>query len=168
MELLLHNQVRLPLNARPVPMTAATSQTIGVQRQQQSCTSFRVVFKLVLIQLYHSWLYTLYVAMDANFRLKLRDRQIKNDPELGPGWAYCVNEKSYQEEMEQYGDQTEVFVLYSILIIANNCYRLATASPTSMPSTTPIHDSLKTVLRMGWEMLYVLDIPLSERLAPRT
>jgi hypothetical protein len=34
--------------------------------------------------------------MDANFRLKLRNRHIKNDPELGPGWAYCVNERDYQ------------------------------------------------------------------------
>ena len=49
--------------------------------------------------------------MDANFRLKLRDRHIKNDPELGPGWAYCVDEKPYQEEMEKYGDQTEVWAL---------------------------------------------------------
>jgi hypothetical protein len=48
--------------------------------------------------------------MDANFRLKLRDRHIKNDPELGPGWAYCVQEKRYQDEMEKYGDQTEVSI----------------------------------------------------------
>ena len=57
--------------------------------------------------------------MEANFRLKLRDHQIKNDPELGPGWAYCINEKPYQEEMEQYGDQTEVRAAYSILIVCH-------------------------------------------------
>jgi len=49
--------------------------------------------------------------MDANFRLKLRDRHIKNDPELGPGWAYYVDEKVYQEEMKKYGDQIEVYVI---------------------------------------------------------
>ena len=48
------------------------------------------------------------MVWDANFRLKLRDRHIKNDPKLGPGWAYCVDEKPYQEEMEKYGDQIEV------------------------------------------------------------
>jgi hypothetical protein len=52
--------------------------------------------------------------MDANFRLKLRERHIKNDPELGPGWAYCVEEKSYQEEMAKYGDQTEVCMIVSV------------------------------------------------------
>ena len=49
--------------------------------------------------------------MDANFRLKLRDRGIKNDPELGPGWAYFVNETEYQKVMATFGDQTEVCVL---------------------------------------------------------
>ena len=51
--------------------------------------------------------------MDANFQLKLRDRHIRNDPELGPGWAYCVQEKAYQAEMAEYGDQTEVCALRS-------------------------------------------------------
>ncbi|KIM72767.1 hypothetical protein PILCRDRAFT_15828 [Piloderma croceum F 1598] len=55
-----------------------------------------------------AWIYTLYLAMDANFCLKLRNCHIKNDPELGPGWAYCANETHYQNEMDQYGDQTEI------------------------------------------------------------
>lgn len=55
-----------------------------------------------------SWLYTLYLAMDANFRLKLRQRGIKNDPELGPGWAYFVEETHYKAKMETFGDQEEV------------------------------------------------------------
>ena len=52
--------------------------------------------------------------MDANYRLKLRECYIKNDPELGPGWAYCVNKKLYQEEMVKYGDQTEVCIVISV------------------------------------------------------
>ena len=72
---------------------------------------------LVLISC--SWLYILYLAMDANFRLKLRDRHIKNDPELGPGWAYCVSEKPYQEEMEKYGDQIEVVMLHVSIVTCN-------------------------------------------------
>lgn len=46
--------------------------------------------------------------MDANFRLKLQNQHIKNDPELAPGWAYCVPEKKYQNEMDQHSDQQEV------------------------------------------------------------
>lgn len=55
-----------------------------------------------------SWIYTLYLAMDANFRLKLRDRNIRQDPELGPGWSYFVHEANYQESMATFGDQKEV------------------------------------------------------------
>jgi hypothetical protein len=50
--------------------------------------------------------------MDTNFRLKLRNCHIKNDPELSPGWAYCVNEQRYQNEMDQHGDQIEVSLRY--------------------------------------------------------
>ena len=72
---------------------------------------------LVLISC--SWLYILYLAMDANFRLKLKDRHIKNDPELGPGWVYCVSKKPYQEEMEKYGDQIEVVMLHVSIVTCN-------------------------------------------------
>src|SRR6266481_7040138 len=66
-----------------------------------------------------SWIYTLYLAMDANFRLKLRNRHIKNDPELGPGWAYCVDEKQYQNEMDKYGDQIEVSLRFPIALLSD-------------------------------------------------
>lgn len=48
-----------------------------------------------------SWLYTLFLAIDANFRLKRKDRGVLQDPELGPGWAYMVNETAYQEELRK-------------------------------------------------------------------
>jgi hypothetical protein len=56
-----------------------------------------------------SWLYTLMVAMDANFRLrsKLRGLQSK-DPTLTPGWAYFVNNGSYADFIKDYVDQDEV------------------------------------------------------------
>ncbi|TDL16540.1 hypothetical protein BD410DRAFT_816721 [Rickenella mellea] len=46
-----------------------------------------------------SWMYMLILAVDANFRLKLKDRGIK-DPELGSGWAYFVETKKYQEVLD--------------------------------------------------------------------
>lgn len=46
--------------------------------------------------------------MDANFRLKLRNRGIRNDPELGLGWGYFVNDLDYQTVMATFGDQEEV------------------------------------------------------------
>ena len=41
-----------------------------------------------------SWIYAQFIALDANFRLKLKNRQI-NDPELGSGWFYFVENSAY-------------------------------------------------------------------------
>lgn len=54
--------------------------------------------------------------MDANFRLKCRDRGIKNDPELAPGSAYFVEHQRYLKVMETFGDQVEVHLLLSLLV----------------------------------------------------
>ena len=48
------------------------------------------------------------VVMDANFRLKSKDRDIKSDPALGSGLAYYVEESAYQEYLKGCPEQTEV------------------------------------------------------------
>ncbi|EIN10159.1 hypothetical protein PUNSTDRAFT_64703, partial [Punctularia strigosozonata HHB-11173 SS5] len=53
------------------------------------------------------WIYTLFIALDACFRLKNKDRKI-HDPELGNGWGYCVEETSYQEHLKEYVEIEEV------------------------------------------------------------
>lgn len=40
------------------------------------------------------WLYAQFIAVDANFKLRLKNRKI-NDPELGPGWSYFVEDSAY-------------------------------------------------------------------------
>ena len=42
-----------------------------------------------------SWKNTLFVGIDACFKTKLKDRGF-NDPDLGTGLAYMVNENQYQ------------------------------------------------------------------------
>lgn len=41
----------------------------------------------------------LVLAIDANFRLKSKDRGVSNDPPLGPGWAYLVDPIPYHEQL---------------------------------------------------------------------
>ena len=55
----------------------------------------------------YRWLYSLFLAVDANFRLKLKDRNIK-DPEIGSGWAYFVEHNRYIEHVSQRTDDVEV------------------------------------------------------------
>lgn len=45
--------------------------------------------------------------LDANFRLKLKDRKVV-DPALGPGLAYYVQEQPYLDHIKASGPQTEV------------------------------------------------------------
>lgn len=55
----------------------------------------------------YRWLFCLFLALDANFRLTLKDRGI-SDPELGPGWAYFVENGRYVEHISQSTNDTEV------------------------------------------------------------
>lgn len=48
--------------------------------------------------------------LDANFRLKLKDRGFE-DVALSAGWAYCVAESKYKGFIAKFGDQAEVWVL---------------------------------------------------------
>jgi len=59
---------------------------------------------------YLSFLYILFLAIDANFKLKGKDRRI-DDVELAPGWGCFVEESRYQEHLALYVDQPEVRVL---------------------------------------------------------
>ncbi|KAL0957687.1 hypothetical protein HGRIS_001468 [Hohenbuehelia grisea] len=47
-----------------------------------------------------SWLYSLFVGIDGNFRLKrkLVSNEV-NDPSLGDGWAYIVEEKAFKDHI---------------------------------------------------------------------
>ena len=45
--------------------------------------------------------------LDANFRAKCKARGLET-AELGPGWSYFVEERTYQQHLKKYGAQTEV------------------------------------------------------------
>ncbi|KAH8106480.1 hypothetical protein DFH11DRAFT_1549960 [Phellopilus nigrolimitatus] len=56
-----------------------------------------------------SWLDSLFVMLDANFRLKCKDRSI-DDPALGSGLAYYVEDTSYKKFLSSCGPQIEMNV----------------------------------------------------------
>ena len=55
------------------------------------------------------WLYSLFIAMDANFRLKLKSRGIQ-DPELGSGLAYFVNNAKFEAHLKNHVGEDNVGV----------------------------------------------------------
>ncbi|KAJ3509664.1 hypothetical protein NMY22_g16220 [Coprinellus aureogranulatus] len=54
-----------------------------------------------------AFLYTLYLAIDANFKLKGKDRGL-DDIELAPGWGAFVEELAYQAHIGPYIDEPEI------------------------------------------------------------
>jgi len=55
----------------------------------------------------------LFLAMDANFRLRLKARGI-NDPELGSGWAYFVEESDYAAHIKKNMEDKDVSLIFVI------------------------------------------------------
>ena len=51
--------------------------------------------------------------VDANFRARCKDRSFK-DRELGPGWAYFVEESSYMAHVRKHRNKKEVSLLRGI------------------------------------------------------
>ncbi|KAF7968821.1 hypothetical protein HWV62_29262 [Athelia sp. TMB] len=52
------------------------------------------------------WLYALLVTIDANFRMKLKDKGLAADPPMGDGWSHMVKTAPYKVYVEKYGHQT--------------------------------------------------------------
>jgi len=66
-----------------------------------------LLYKYTVVLTHPRWLYTLFIAIDANFRAGLKDRGL-SDIELAPGWAYLVEELKYQHHIKTYLNHKEV------------------------------------------------------------
>ena len=54
---------------------------------------------------FNSYLNTLFLAIDANFRLKRRNVSSEaSDPSFSNGWSYFVPEKGYKQYLQKYSD----------------------------------------------------------------
>jgi hypothetical protein len=57
------------------------------------------------------WIYAQFIAVDANFKLKLKNRRIE-DPELGSGWSYFVENSQYTRHVARNPREKDVRVYY--------------------------------------------------------
>ncbi|KAI0057483.1 hypothetical protein BV25DRAFT_1812316 [Artomyces pyxidatus] len=53
------------------------------------------------------WKYAMMFSMDANFKLKLKNRGL-DDVQLAPGWAYFVPPEPYKEHLDKHKDEVEM------------------------------------------------------------
>jgi hypothetical protein len=86
----------------------------------------------------YSYIYTQFLAVDGNFKLRLKDRGI-SDPELAPGWAYFVEEENYQAFIKDFVDEPEVWYLLIVLSSCINCHLFITIKINTCRSE---HDAL--------------------------
>jgi len=75
----------------------------------KACVSLLSLIPQRSMTIHYRWMYSLFIAMDANFRLKLKTRGIK-DPELGSGLAYFVNAAKFDAHLKSQVHEEEVSV----------------------------------------------------------
>ena len=51
--------------------------------------------------IFNRWKHADFMALDANFRLKCKERGFDPDGNLGPGWGYFVNHSLFMKELER-------------------------------------------------------------------
>lgn len=90
---------------------SGTEFTFGLGKcdWRQSVSASFIFIPASSISIRSRWLYSLFVAIDANFRLKLKSRGI-NDPELGSGLAYFVNNVKFDAHLGSRVDEGNVGV----------------------------------------------------------
>lgn len=90
------------------------------------CTSINTVgilfnFGRSTLILHRRWLYALFIAIDANFRLKRKAVSSDDvDPGLNAGWAYFVEETKYKSYLSaRSGEKQEVCVVLYLLVMSD-------------------------------------------------
>ena len=63
-----------------------------------------------------SFLYSFFLAIDANFKLKQKDHGIK-DIEISPGWGCYVGSSRYDEHVKCHVDEPEVSTLCMFMFV---------------------------------------------------
>ena len=56
----------------------------------------------------HRWIFSQFIMMDANFHLRLKTKNIKNDVALGDGQSYFVKDNPYKEHLKSVSKEKEV------------------------------------------------------------
>ena len=93
-----------------MPSTRRKSTTQLDRRIGRPCVSYTLSVDILFSDANHrSFLYTLFLAIDANFRLKRRAvSNEERDPALISGQGYFVEDKTYREHLTKFVKQEEV------------------------------------------------------------
>ena len=95
------------LNVLLAPSQGRTYPQIGIKPRRRRGVFVSVdVTGTHISNSFHSWLYRLFVGLDANFRLKRKKRSHDSiDPGLNRGYAYFVEETQYKTFLNKFDRQ---------------------------------------------------------------
>ena len=96
-------------NVRHVHIQGGTCLPIGRKQPRTERTDRSDFYMQHSMTAHHRWLYSLFIAIDANFRLKLKARGIK-DLELASGLAYFVNNGKFEAHLKDHTDEDNVSI----------------------------------------------------------
>ncbi|KAF7312718.1 CxC2 domain-containing protein [Mycena indigotica] len=108
-------RAKLPPGGIAVPCWACPSVGFNLPEGWETCSKD------------DEFLYSLLLALDANFRLKNRIRtNEKHDPSLGPGWGYFVESDAYKEHLRDYVAEADVSTCIAFAALMQKDTRLTT------------------------------------------
>jgi hypothetical protein len=85
-------------------------------RPDRRCFHFRSLCWVCVLTCFR-WLYALFIAIDANFRLTRKAvSNDKTDPGLGSGWAYFVEEKPYKDHLATFVNVPQEVRMLQLLV----------------------------------------------------
>jgi len=70
----------------------------------------------ILLSCSNTWLYSLIVMADADYKMKSKEKGIENDPPLGDSWGHFAPTEPYNDYFKQYSNQIKVSHCHTLLI----------------------------------------------------
>jgi hypothetical protein len=115
----LHKVGSVQLSVRHVRIQIVISPMVGRDVPNIDSTIIHLLYIGIVLNVDYRWLYRLLLAIDANFRLKNKDRPgVKADAPLGDGWGHWVPENLFMSYVNAYGYQVEV--CHCIFVLAKH------------------------------------------------
>lgn len=108
-----HPLDHLRSNVLPARTLGEIFQMIGTAYAVPTSESLCLNVGKKIIDSFIRWIYAQFIAVDANFRLKSKNRQIK-DPELGSGWSYFVENTAYTRHVANNPHEKDVCIFWAL------------------------------------------------------
>lgn len=156
----LPRQCAVVCPACPRPGINLDANWINAPQEKRSVVKYHLKFGSDLTQRAIRFLYTLFLGMDANFRLKRKMVSTDAaDPGLSNGWAYFVDESEFKDFLDAFGNLIvqEVSTVTSSWKYTSSKY-LCSPAPAQIIMQLTRSEARQDLLHQAWELWTVQDM----------